>query len=89
MKSTSVASSYTTKRGPVIRRQDHYCNPAVREILLILSVLIASYKNLKAGLFGGIQQHAILKTLPTQFTSPGYVMSSEKPRERSGSIRVE
>src|ERR1039457_1852232 len=74
---------------PMIRRQDHNRQFAIREALLVADVLVAGDQDIKPSLFGCIEQCSILKTLPAQFAGHRHLMAPKRPGERGWSVGVE
>jgi len=61
----------------------------VRKILLMSDVLIAGEQKVEPGLFGCVQQRAVLQCLPSQFICPHDVMPLQKPGKWGWSVGVE
>ena len=74
---------------PVIRRKDEKSQLTGRKILLIPDVLIAGKQEVEPSVLGRLNQRAILKSLPSQFIRPYYLMPSQKPGKRGWSVGVE
>ena len=79
----------TAQSRPVIRRQDHNRQFAIREVLLVADVLVAGYQDFKPSLFGCIEQCPIFETLPAQFAGPGHIMPLKRSGQRGWGISIE
>jgi hypothetical protein len=64
-----------TQSRPMVARQYHYRQFAIREVLLVADVLVAGYQDFEPGLFGGFEKCSIFEVLPAQCASPGHIMS--------------
>ena len=52
-------------------------------------ILIAGEQEIESRLFCRVKQRAVLDALPSQFIRPHYVMTAQKPGQRSRSVGVE
>ena len=76
------------QRRPVIRRQDDKSQLTARKILLMRDILIAGDQHIEPRLLSGLQQLAVLQSLPSQFIRTHYLMSSQEPGEWGRGVGV-